>query len=108
MARSGNKLPAKIPAFIPSCSIPKPSFNAKSTPPLLAITRSVTEPTSCGPSAAPISPPAAINAYISTPPFGNFSADTIKLPGQSIETQSPVNAQPIKPITGTGDTAAKT
>ena len=94
------------PTFIPSCSPVRDRLWAKAAASGEAMQASATSPTSQGPTEAPRSPPAAIMAYITTPPAGNLSEEIIRLPGQSIELQKPVRAQPIRPTKGKGETAA--
>ena len=102
----GNNAPTANPAFIASCSTVNPKLSANVSAEGAAETVSVMTPTSCGPTDAPISPPAAIIAYINKPPSATRSDETIKLPGQSIETQSPVSAQAISPTTAQGENTA--
>ena len=54
-----------------------------------------------------ISPPAAIMAKMNTPPCGNRSEPTIRLPGHSMDTQKPVKAQAARPRIGHGESAAR-
>ena len=97
MAASEKRKPIKIPHFMPICSTESAVLDARLCAKLLADTASVMMPTNWGATEAPKSPPAAIMAYITTPPVGIRSAATIKLPGHNIETQKPVKAQAISP-----------
>ena len=99
----GNKSPAHIPNFMLNCSMVSPSEFAQPAICELAAARSVTIPTSCGPIAAPMSPPAAIIAYINTPPVVILAELTTKLPGHIIAVQRPVRAQAISPKIGMGE-----
>ena len=102
----GNNAPTSMPIFMASCSAVMPHVVANEITDALFIATSVMIPTSCGPTDAPQSPPAAIKAKIKIPPLGYLSDATIKLPGQSIETQNPVIAQPMSPTMAKGEKAA--
>ena len=71
----GNSALAKIPIFKPNCSGVKLKASAQEINLGLNIVISVSKPTSCGPTEAPRSPPAAIKAYINTPLEEKYFAD---------------------------------
>ena len=90
---SGKRSPTSIPNFKLICSGDRLNISAREMIRGCLSAMSVTTPISCGATEAPRSPPAAIIANRKTPPEGMRSVDTMRLPGQSIDTQSPVIAQ---------------
>ena len=106
MAISAKTAPMNNPHFIPSCSPVSPMLCANESIRSLPETASVITPTSSGPIDAPRSPPAAIKAYMITPPVGILSDTAMMLPGQSIEAESPVRAHAKRPITAFDESAA--
>ena len=86
MPHKENSIPTSIPSFMPNCSGDSSHSTAREARAGLAAVESVMMPTSWGTTAAPMSPPAAINAKIRTPPLGKRSLATIRLPGHIIDT----------------------
>ena len=101
--KTGNAIPAKIPAFRPACSADNPCAAPQLIRAVDFCDQSEIIPESHGPREQPASPNIARTANIAVPPVGMRAEVKERTPGQNKLTEKPVNAQANSATTALGE-----